>query len=70
VRAYQKVINDYPQSDSVAPAYYKLGQAYESLKQIDLAKKAYETLTQKYPTIAEAALAQNRLTTLNRQKEF
>ena len=70
VGAYQKVISDYAQSDSVPAAYYKLGQTYEQLKQIDLAKKAYETLMQRHPTANEAALAQNRLANLNRKQEL
>ena len=40
IAAFQKVISDYPQSDSIAPAYYKMGRSYEEgLKQIDLARK-------------------------------
>ena len=67
VVAYQRVISDYPQSDSVPVAYYKLGLTYEALKQVDLAKKSYETVIQKYPTVNEAILAQQRLDALNRR---
>ena len=42
--AFQKVITNYPQSDSVPAAYYKLGLSYERLKQPDLARKAFETV--------------------------
>ena len=46
-------------------AYFKLGQTYERLKQIDNAKKAYEAAVQKYPasfqaTQARALQAQDR----------
>jgi TolA-binding protein len=49
--AFLKVINDYPtaQGTTVPDAYYKLGQTYERLKQIDNAKKAYEAAVQKFP---------------------
>lgn len=67
VDAYQKVMSDYPQSDSVPAAYYKLGLTYEGLKQVELAKKAFETVMQKYPAAREAVLAQQRLNVLNRR---
>lgn len=59
--ALQKVINDYPQSDSVAPAYYKLGQVYERLSQPELARKAYETVIQRFPNSQDATLAKQSL---------
>ena len=58
---YQRVISDYPKTDSVPAAYYKLGQAYMQLKQPDLARKAFETLTQNHPTANEAYLAKQAL---------
>ena len=67
VDAYQKVTIEYPQSDSVPAAYYKLGLTYEGLKQVELAKKAFETVMQKYPAAREAVLAQQRLNVLNRR---
>lgn len=67
VDAYQKVTIEYPQSDSVPAAYYKLGLTYEGLKQVDLAKKAFETVMQKYPAAREAVLAQQRLNVLNKR---
>ena len=45
-------------------AYYKLGLAYEALKQLDLARKAFETVMQKYPNAFEASLARQRLESL------
>jgi tol-pal system protein YbgF len=61
VEAYQKVIANYPQSDSVPVAYYKMGLTYDALKQPDLARKAFETVIQKYPSAYEAILAKQRL---------
>jgi TolA-binding protein len=66
--AFQKVITDHPQqTDTVSQAYYKLGQTYEQLKQLDNAKKAYETAVQKYPGSAGATLANQALQRLNRR---
>jgi tol-pal system protein YbgF len=58
---YQRVLSDYPKTDSVPAAYYKLGQTYMQLKQPDLARKAFETLTQNHPTANEAYLAKQAL---------
>ena len=71
-QAYQKVISDYAKGDTVPTAYYKLGLTYESLQQIDLARKAYETVVKNYgadPTLIQIATqAQNRLDALNRKR--
>ena len=49
--SFLKVINDYPQAQgsTLPDAYYKLGQTYERLNQIDNARKAYEAAVQKFP---------------------
>src|SRR5947208_9443253 len=50
--AFLKVINDFPQQSqgsTLPDAYYKLGQVYEALNQVDNAKKAYEAALQKLP---------------------
>lgn len=49
--AFLKVINDYAtaQGSTVVDSYYKLGQSYERLNQVDNAKKVYETAVQKFP---------------------
>jgi tol-pal system protein YbgF len=66
--AFQKVITDYPQNaDRVSEAYYKLGQTYERLTQVDNAKRAYETLIQKYATTFSASQARQALDRLNRR---
>jgi tol-pal system protein YbgF len=66
--AFQKVITDYPQAQgaTVPDSYYKLGQTYERLNQIEPAKKMYETAVQKYPGTQTAALASQALARLTR----
>ena len=65
--AFLKVITDYPQGTYVPDAYYKLGQSYERLNQIDNAKRAYEAVVQKYPNTQSATLASQALQRLNRR---
>lgn len=66
--AFQKTIQDYPQaSDRVADSFYKLGQTFEQLKQIDNAKRAYETLLQRFPNAFTANQAKQALDRLNRR---
>ncbi|HET7698464.1 MAG TPA: tetratricopeptide repeat protein [Vicinamibacterales bacterium] len=66
--AFQKTINDYPQAtDRVADAYYKLGQTFEMLKQVDNAKRAYETLIQRFPNAFTATQAKNALDRLTKK---
>jgi tol-pal system protein YbgF len=67
VPALQQVINTYPQSNSVAAAWYKLGLTYEQLKQADLARKAYETVTKNHEGTIEASLARQGLERLNKR---
>lgn len=67
VAAYQRVISDYGQSDSVPPAYYKLGLSYEALKQPDLARRAYETVMKSHPG-PDATLAKQRLDSLTKKE--
>ena len=49
--AFLKVINDFAQTpgSTVPDAYYKLGQVYEAMNQLDNAKKAWEAAVQKFP---------------------
>ena len=61
VPEYQRVISDYPKSNSVPAAYYKLGQVYMRLNQSDLARKAWETVQEQYPGSSEATLAKQAL---------
>jgi tol-pal system protein YbgF len=66
--AFQKTITDYPQSTERVPeAYYKLGQTFERLNQIDNAKRAYDTVSQKFPGTFSASQAKQALDRLNRR---
>lgn len=62
VNAYQRVIMDYPGTDSVATAHYKLGATYIELKQPDLARKAWQTILQNYDaSVPEFMLARQAI---------
>lgn len=66
--AFQKTIADYPQAtDRVAEAYFKLGQSFERLNQVDNAKRAYETLIQKFPTSFSSNQARQNLARLDKR---
>ena len=67
VPALQQVISGYPQSNSVAAAWYKLGLTYEQLKQSDQARKAYETVTKNHEGTIEASLARQGLERLSKR---
>jgi tol-pal system protein YbgF len=68
VPALMQVINGYPQSNSVAAAWYKLGLTYEQLKQADQARKAYETVIKNHEGTIEASLARQGLERLKREE--
>ena len=65
--AYQRVISNYGQTDSVPQAYYKLGLSYEGLKQPELARRAYETVMKDHPASPDATLAKQRLDSLTKK---
>ena len=44
VQAYTQVITNYPRGQSVAPAYYKRGLAFERLGQVDRARESFEAV--------------------------
>jgi tol-pal system protein YbgF len=67
VREYQKVIADYPKTETVPEAYYKLGVTYAAMKQYDLARKAFETVTKSYESSSYSALANQALGRLPKQ---
>ena len=67
VPALQQVISAYPQSNSVAGAWYKLGQSWEQLKQVDMARKAYETVVKNHEGTIEASLARQGLERLSKR---
>ena len=62
------MITDYPQADTVPNAWFKTGQTYENLQQLDLARKAYDTVIKQFPAVPEATLAKQRLDGLNRKR--
>jgi TolA-binding protein len=66
IAAFQKVTTDYPQSDSVPAAWYKMGVTYEALKQPELARRSFETVIKNHPSANESILARQRLDVLNR----
>ena len=68
--AFQKVITDYPQAQgtTVPDSYYKLGQTFERLNQIDAAKKMYEAAVQKFPGLP-SVLSSQALQRLNRRDD-
>lgn len=62
IAAYQRTITDYPKTESVPSAHYKLGLSYMQLKQPDLARKAFETILQDYDaSVTEYQLAKQAL---------
>jgi tol-pal system protein YbgF len=66
VTEYQRVISDYPKTESVPTAYYKMGLSYRELKQPDLARKAFETVLQTFPSSVEATFANQALQRLGK----
>ena len=66
--AFLRVINEYAQSpgSTLPDAYYKLGQVYEQMNQIDNAKKAWEAAVQKFPG-PPSALSSQALLRLTRR---
>ena len=69
IAALQKVISDYPQSNSVPAAYYKLGLSYQALKQDDLARKAFDVVMKNHPGTAESSLAKQALDRMARERD-
>ena len=66
--AFLLVTTQYPQdADSNAQAWFKLGQTYEQLKQLDTAKKAYETVVKKYPASFQATQASQAISRMERR---
>jgi tol-pal system protein YbgF len=62
IAAYQRTITDYPKTESVPSAHYKLGLSYMQLKQPDAARKAFETILKEYDaSVIEYQLARQAL---------
>jgi TolA-binding protein len=65
--AFLKVTTDFAQQAQgsvVADAYYKLGQTYERMNQLDPARQAYQTAAQKFPGSQAATMAASALNRL------
>jgi tol-pal system protein YbgF len=68
VQAYNQVITNYPRGQSVAPAYYKRGLAFERLGQVDRAKESFDAVIKSFPDSDAARLAKQNLDRINRGK--
>ena len=66
VQAFTSVIVNYPKGQSIAPAYYKRGMAFESLGQVDRARESLESVVKMFPDSDAARLAKQALDRLNR----
>lgn len=64
--AYDRVINNYPESASVPTAYYKRGLAFERLGEPARARESYEAVIKQFPETQQAVLARQRLESANR----
>jgi TolA-binding protein len=60
------VITNYPRGQSVAPAYYKRGLAFERLGQTDRARESFDAVVKTFPDSDAARLAKQNLDRLNR----
>ncbi len=58
---FQEVVSRWPKSEFIARARFKIGQAYESLGQFDLAADAYVLLTYHHPQDENVPLAMIRM---------
>ena len=47
--AYERVIRDYPSSNILPEAWYKVGISYDRLGQPDKAREAFESVVKNYP---------------------
>ena len=66
VQAFTNVIANYPKGQSIAPAYYKRGMAFESLGLLDRARESFEAVIKMFPDSDAARLAKQVLDRLNR----
>jgi tol-pal system protein YbgF len=68
ILSYQKVVTDFPKSDKVDGALYKMGLAFSGLGYDDDAKVFFEELLQKHPKSALVKDAKARLEELKKKK--
>ena len=66
IAAFQRVTSDYPGTDTVPQAYYKMGLSYMQLKQPDLARKALQVVLDEHANSREAVLAKQALDRITR----
>nr|MBA2603759.1 tetratricopeptide repeat protein [Acidobacteriota bacterium] len=66
IAAFQRVTTDYPNTDSVPQAYYKMGLTYMQMKQPDLARKALQVVLNEHPNSREQVLAKQALDRISR----
>jgi tol-pal system protein YbgF len=69
VRAYDRVISDYPDGDKVPGAYYKRGLSLQELGLVDLARQSFEFAVKNYPDTPAGIMAKQRLDRLNQRRE-
>jgi len=66
--AFQKVVDNYPQSRKLADALLKIGFCDYELKQFSAARATLAQVTAKYPDTPAANLARQRLDKMNAEK--
>lgn len=64
---YKLLINNYPRSQKITNAHYKLGLCYLKLNNLEQARTQFETVIREYPNTEEALLARNQLQKLEQQ---
>ena len=62
--AFLKVINDYPNSNKIADARYKLGRVYDLLGEKDKAKQTFQMVVANHTGSGAAKLADTYLRTV------
>jgi tol-pal system protein YbgF len=67
IDAYQKVIDNYKDSEKVPEAYYKQALSYQNLGQRADAIRIFRLLVSKYPDAAQAAQAQQQLNAMGQK---
>ena len=64
--AYEKVIRDYPASNILPEAWYKVGISYDRLGQPDKAREAFDYVVKNFPDTDAGRIAKQNLDRLNR----
>ena len=61
------MIRDYPNSDQLPEAWYKVGISYDRLGQVEKAREAFDYVVRTYPDSDAGRLAKQNLDRLNRR---